>query len=370
LRTTSAGNDDAEAGSSDAGPQFELIETSRTERRRWRASLGASAVVQVIVLAALVWFVTVPFGPEKLATNTKPTTFTLLAPPPENLSQRPRPQPRHVVLRHTLAPVNQPRRMVWKPVLPQQARVTKPEVQPHRLLLPRTSPTVAPRIEAFRATVPRWKPRTHVGAFGGKRVVATVKLPRSKVQTGGFGNPKGIAGIARNNGDLPQVGSFDRAAGPGSGNGSGGAHGAKGLVASAGFGDGMAGGTGNADAPAGDGQTHTGGFGDAAAAAPSTAHPKIQPAVAAFEPVEITSKPDPIYTAEARRMRVQGTVILRVDFKASGEVQILGLVRGLGHGLDQAAMRAAQQIQFKPARRDGQPVDAPAVLHILFRLAD
>jgi len=45
------------------------------------------------------------------------------------------------------------------------------------------------------------------------------------------------------------------------------------------------------------------------------------------------------------------------------------IVRGLGHGLDEAAVRAAQQIRFKPARRDGQPVDFPAVVHIVFQLA-
>jgi len=41
----------------------------------------------------------------------------------------------------------------------------------------------------------------------------------------------------------------------------------------------------------------------------------------------------------------------------------------LGHGLDEAAMRAAQLIKFKPAKRDGQPVDFPARVRIEFRLA-
>jgi TonB family protein len=45
------------------------------------------------------------------------------------------------------------------------------------------------------------------------------------------------------------------------------------------------------------------------------------------------------------------------------------VVSGLGHGLDEAATRAAQQIKFKPAKRDGQPVDFPARVRIEFRLA-
>jgi len=45
------------------------------------------------------------------------------------------------------------------------------------------------------------------------------------------------------------------------------------------------------------------------------------------------------------------------------------VVHGLGHGLDESAIRAAQKIQFKPALKDGQPTDFPAVLHIMFQLA-
>jgi TonB family protein len=41
----------------------------------------------------------------------------------------------------------------------------------------------------------------------------------------------------------------------------------------------------------------------------------------------------------------------------------------LGHGLDETAMRAAQHIKFKPAKRDGQAVDFPARVRIEFRLA-
>ena len=45
------------------------------------------------------------------------------------------------------------------------------------------------------------------------------------------------------------------------------------------------------------------------------------------------------------------------------------IVRGLGHGLDDSAVRAAEQIRFKPALKDGQPSDSTAVVHIIFQLA-
>ena len=40
------------------------------------------------------------------------------------------------------------------------------------------------------------------------------------------------------------------------------------------------------------------------------------------------------------------------------------------HGLDETAQQAAQQIRFRPARRDGQPYDSAALVHITFELAN
>jgi TonB family protein len=99
---------------------------------------------------------------------------------------------------------------------------------------------------------------------------------------------------------------------------------------------------------------------------------KAQPTavkVAALAPVAILSKPAPIYTEEARRLHVEGSVTLNVVFAASGEVHIVGVVKGLGHGLDEAATAAARQIRFTPARREGQSVDYPATIHIVFALS-
>jgi TonB family protein len=54
---------------------------------------------------------------------------------------------------------------------------------------------------------------------------------------------------------------------------------------------------------------------------------------------------------------------------AKGEVRVLNVVRGLGHGLDESALRAVEHIKFKPAQRDGQPADSTATVHIVFQLA-
>ena len=117
----------------------------------------------------------------------------------------------------------------------------------------------------------------------------------------------------------------------------------------------------------GSGEVQTAGF-DQRASAPA------QPSVAALtkpidRPVEIVFKPTPEYTDEARSARIEGTVSLELEFAAAGDVRVLRVVRGLGHGLDEAAQRAALRIRFKPAQSDGRPVDSRATVHITFRLS-
>jgi TonB family protein len=85
--------------------------------------------------------------------------------------------------------------------------------------------------------------------------------------------------------------------------------------------------------------------------------------------LEVLSKPPVQYTSEAKQLRVQGDVVLRVTFTASGHVVIQGVVRGLGHGLDEEARRVAQKIRFRPATRNGQAIDMTTNITITFQLA-
>ena len=85
--------------------------------------------------------------------------------------------------------------------------------------------------------------------------------------------------------------------------------------------------------------------------------------------VRILSKPRPNYTEQARDLRLEGEVSLRVLFSASGVVEVLRVLKGLGHGLDEEAIRAAENIIFKPAQQDGRSVDSAANIHITFQLA-
>jgi len=111
----------------------------------------------------------------------------------------------------------------------------------------------------------------------------------------------------------------------------------------------------------------TGNFGDASAAVGSRSSRASSAALSSA--AEILSKPRPSYTEEARRLRIEGEVLLEVLFAASGEARVLRTIRGLDRGLDQNAVAAARAIQFRPAKRGDMDVDSTAIVHIVFQLA-
>jgi TonB family protein len=205
----------------------------------------------------------------------------------------------------------------------------------------------------------------------GSAAPATLDKPIeiAKVQTGGFGDVRGLPGESNPNrrATIARLGSPALPSGPGYGNGSGGATGVRGTVASSGFGNGVA--IAPSAGNAARGQVRAGGFA-AAEVNSEAARPKANvEAAPAIQAVVILEKPNPVYTAEARRLGLEGEVLIQVVFPASGPVRVIRVTKGLGHGLDEAAVRAAQQIRFKPALQQGGAVDYPATVHIIFQLA-
>ncbi len=85
---------------------------------------------------------------------------------------------------------------------------------------------------------------------------------------------------------------------------------------------------------------------------------------------KVTYKPTPVYTQEAKAMHLEGNVSLRIRVTASGAVQVLGVVHGLGHGLDQSAIQATEATRFKPAlNNSGEPVDWEGVVLVNFQMS-
>ncbi len=286
------------------------------------------------------------------------------------------------VVSHEPAPVREipPPRVARTETPPAEVlRVLAPEVRPK--ISPEEVP-VAPKVEIAASkpvslppaapVIPRQLVKTHVFSTGSPALPTVAAAPKN-VQTAGFGDPNGIPTheTSAKPVNIAPAGSFDLPVGPGYGNGTGGAKGVRGVVASTGFGNGIAtgDGSGKVNSSRGNGVQKSG-FGDAQAV--SVAHLRPRPtddSAGKMVPAEVIFKPTPTYTPEARNLRIEGEVVLEVVFEASGKLRIVRVVQGLGHGLDEAASHAAEQIRFKPAKRDGQPSDYTAVVHIVFQLA-
>jgi TonB family protein len=330
--------------------QLGLLPERKIDRRALAASYG------FVVLATLLLINLGVFFPDRLALREYRVTELIPLP-----AMKPEPAPIKVkrlkVKLLPAAPVFERPRLI----VPHEVHKVAPEpIEAPKVVV---NQFVAPQIKMASAARPQL---VHTGDFGGSSAAPTVNAAVEKVQTGGFGDPNGLKGTGKQGAKLyaAQAGGFDMPVGPGQGNGSGGAKGIKGTVASADFGNGIA------TAGKGDGRgagVSTGGFGSEQVV---HAGPKIaQESGPATIPVEITFKPQPVYTDEARGLKLEGEVLLEVMFNANGTLHVNRVVRGLGHGLDEAAMAAANKMRFKPALRIGQPVDSTAVVHVVFQLA-
>ena len=369
-------------------PLFASIQTP-LNKTRWE-SFAVSYSVQAVGVAALVVFtILAPTIAPPLRSSIELVAPNLI-PAPEGSPVKPVVRPlakiKPVMIRsETIKPVIAP------PPVPTVAKIQTPVPPLH---LPQRMQTIAPVAEVAQPRVvpaPKFDSEAVTALPGPKaaKIVATntfsqgssatptlPKVPASKVQTGGFGDPNGVPVNAHgsNHPNIAAAGSFDLPPGAGYGNGTGGASGVRGTVASAGFGNGTAiqGGGGRGGGNGAQAHVQPTNFGAAEIPAPSAGparrvtDPNHTPSSA---PVSIQSKPTPVYTAEARQLKVEGEVLLNVVFTADGQIRILNVVRGLGHGLDEAAQHAAKGIRFSPAMRDGHPVDSNATLHIVFQLS-
>ena len=332
--------------------------------------VGISAAVQ---LSLLIFLLLMPLiFPQQMKTALE-FSMVEIAQPITEIPVAPPPPPPKIVKVKTPPPTP-----VVEPVLsPKQPHIfVTPKLlqpQPKVKTVENKAPDMNPVFETAKIDNPSNQPKrpreeVKVGAMSsGNATPATVKAPVEKVQTGGFGDPTGLPGKGSENAHLivNAQGLNTLPNGPGYGNGTGGDKGIRGTVASTGFGSGTAvppssGGRG--------GSVQTGGFADQSTATAEAPKKKSNDGPADTA-VVILDKPRPEYTAEGRSLKLEGDVVLDVVFLASGRVQVNRVISGLGHGLDESASRAAQQIKFKPALRESQPVDYPARVRIEFRLA-
>lgn len=339
-------------------------------KKRWDR-IGVSALGQIAIFGFLLL---IPLAfPEQMKTALKyqimplmqPVTMVPVAPqPPSPPKIKPKaPEPKPVDPEPIKLNPKQPHLFLTAKAI--QPEMKKVDVKPVEL---------NPQFDQGKIEIDTKQPKRprdevkmgNLSASTGSAAPATVVAPLNKVQTGGFGDPNGIPGKGdpQHATNVNRLGSPALPGGDGYGNGTGGAKGIRGTVASAGFGNGIA----TPPPSTKKGTIHEGGFANESAV---TEAPKKKAASSESPttPVDIIEKPRPEYTAEGRSMKIEGDVVLDMVFLANGSIQVNRVISGLGHGLDEAAVRAAQQIRFKPAKRDGQPVDFPARVRIEFRLA-
>jgi len=334
------------------------------ETKKSPASFVTSAVINVAVLALLIY---VGMTAKKVIETHKyeQTELIFPTPPPPPIKIKMPPPPKVEPPKPPVAKIEPPKIDLPKPVPVPEVKPLhmEPKEQP---VLKASKPQVvlAPQPKAALtaaapAQVPQQHPSTqpvHLGETFGVTPNPNANKPAT---VAAIGNPYG--GM---NGPAVAPKGVVGSAGIGNGTRSGSNAGTVGRVASAGLPGGT--GTGNGNSTYGNGKVATAGI------------PAVQRTVSAVPPptetpkstnLEVISKPPVRYTEEARALKIQGDVVLRVTFTANGQVEVQGVVHGLGHGLDEEARRVAQQIRFHPATRNGQAVDMTTNITITFQLA-
>ena len=333
------------------------------------ASFLTSCIINGAILALLIVFGTVANHQLELRKMESTEIVFPTTPPPEvkikvKIPPAPKlpPPPEQPQIAKLEAPkINTPK-VEAKPevkLMPTEkvAAVNLPAAKPQVVLAPQ--PKAALAQAAAPALTPQQHPSvqpTHLGDLNGVKPNPGASKPAT---IAALGNPYGgMQGPSA----APQgvVGST----GFGNGTKSGSNAGTQGKVASAG----LPGGTGTASSgPAVQGRV-------AAAGIPAMAASTPTPATAAAPeskttPPVLLSHAEPEYTPEARQLKIQGDVVLRVTITTSGQMIVHNVIRGLGHGLDESAMKSAPTYKFRPATQNGQPVEYTTNIIIKFQTA-
>ncbi len=288
--------------------------------------------------------------------------------------------------------------VVPKPIVPKAPLVPPPpdllrDIAPQKIVFPHTVPEEAPHMSQMKMAMPdapvlppykpidvALPPQPKVGMFHTDTPTMTANnMSKPSTRMGGFGDPTGALPNPNSNGRVSAYGSFNNAIGSQSGAGSARMGSVHGVNFGSGYANGRVGGGGH-------GKVSSGGFGSSVAAAghgpvgtvqvagfhtniATGVAPKLANTESQIQQVQILFHPSPQYTQEAKQLRIQGEVVLEVRFGADGTIQVIRVVHGLGHGLDQQAIRAAEQTKFKPAMKDGKAVDMTTYFRIDFQLA-
>lgn len=99
------------------------------------------------------------------------------------------------------------------------------------------------------------------------------------------------------------------------------------------------------------------------------------------DPQEITKQPELIggmksisimsrisYPEKARKRNTQGRVVVTFIVKRDGKLTDFKVIKGIGNGCDEEAIRAVRKAKFKPGEINGEPVNVRFAIPIEFSL--
>lgn len=75
-----------------------------------------------------------------------------------------------------------------------------------------------------------------------------------------------------------------------------------------------------------------------------------------------------LYPEIAKRAGVEGRVYVLAFINEEGDVVYTEVIKGVGTGLDEAAVKAVKETKFTPAKIDGKPVKVQVTVPIVFKL--
>lgn len=292
----------------------QLFARREHQKRGTSASLAASGALHAAALAVFAFLTLGLSSADRPPERLSPARLVFLATPGPGGGgggggeRRPRP-PAKAELKGSVAlrsPVPPPRRLASREPAPEVRRPDPPPIRPARH--PVEPPPPAP------ALVP-------------PQVVAPVATASA--------DARDRAGVLSEN----AAGAESRGSGSGTGAGTGGGSGL-GEGTGAGIGPGTGGGTGGGPYRAGSGITAPG----------------------------LLREVRPEYTEDARRMNLEGDVVLEIVVRNDGTVGDVRVIKGLGGGLEGRAIDAVRQWRFSPARRYGTPVDVIVEVAVEFKL--
>jgi TonB family protein len=333
------------------------------------ASFVTSCIINGVILALLIVFGTVAHHEIQLrkmesteivfpTTPPPPIKIKVKVPPAPKVPEPPKVQAAKLEPPKIKMPKIEPKPEVKMPVVKEAMEMPKvAAAKPAIVLAPQPKAALT---AAAPALTPQQHPvveQVHLGDLNGVKPNPNANRPATVAALGNpYGGSEGKAEAPRG-----VVGST----GIGNGTRSGSNAGSIGKVASAG----IPGGTGLAASGGTGTQGHVASAGIPAMTTTGNTPASVAAAETKTTPPVLLSHAQPEYTPEAKQLKIQGDVVLRVTITTSGEMVVHNVIHGLGHGLDESAMRSAPTYKFRPATQNGQPVEYTTNIIIKFQTA-